>query len=78
MYPIKITAKSKEFDKGSAQWTLSLTIDSCATIMCDTIHRPDATNITVIAELAAIWTALLKEGVTSGFWFTAVMRPLQY
>lgn len=58
MKPIKITVKCKEFDKGSAQWSLSLTQDECATIMCDTIHRSDAQDITVTAELAAIWTGL--------------------
>ena len=57
MKPIKITVKSKEFDANHAQWSLSLTDSSCATIMCDTIYREDAENITVTAELAAIWTA---------------------
>ena len=54
---IKITAKSRELDNDHAQWSLSLADEESATIMCDTIHRPDAQSITVIAELAAIWTA---------------------
>lgn len=66
MKPIKITAKSKEFDANRAQWSLSLTGKECTTIMCDTIVRRDATDIGVTAELAAIWTGLQKEGATSG------------
>ena len=58
MNPINITVKSKKFDANHAQWWLRLTNGPCRTFMCDTIYREDATNITVIAELAAIWTAL--------------------
>ena len=58
MKPIKITVKSKKFDAGHAQWSLKLTNGSSETLMCNTIYRPDAANITVVAELAAIWTAL--------------------
>lgn len=58
MKPIKITVKSKKLDSNRAQWSLSLTDSSCATYMCETIIRPRAANITVSAELAAIWTAL--------------------
>ena len=58
MNPINITVKSKKFDAGHAQWWLRLTNRSCKTFMCDTIYRPDTANITVMAELAAIWTAL--------------------
>ena len=58
MKPIKITVKSKKFDANHAQWSLRLIDGSCKTFMCDTIYRPDAPNITVMAELAAIWTAL--------------------
>ena len=57
MNPIKITAKSQELDNDHAQWSLSLAENECATLMCDTIHRPAAPSITVYAELAAIWTA---------------------
>ena len=57
MKPINITVKSKKYAK-SAQWLLRLTDGPCETLMCDTIRRPDAPNITVTAELAAIWTAL--------------------
>ena len=58
MKPIKITVKSKKFDAGHAQWSLKLTNGSSETLMCNTIYRPDAATITVVAELAAIWTAL--------------------
>ena len=58
MNPINITVKSKKLDAGHAQWWLRLTNGSCRTFMCDTIYREDVANITVMAELAAIWTAL--------------------
>jgi len=58
MKPINITVKSKKFDANHAQWSLRLTNGSCETLMCDTIYRSDAANIAVMAELAAIWTAL--------------------
>ncbi len=60
MKPIKITVKSQKLDTNRAQWSLSLVDNSCATIMCDNIHRPDAQDITVTAELAAIWTAFTQ------------------
>ena len=58
MNPINITVKSKKFDANHAQWSLRLIDGSCKTFMCDTIYRADAANIAVIADLAAIWTAL--------------------
>ena len=58
MNPINVTVKSKKLDAGHAQWWLRLTNGSCRTFMYDTIYRPDVANITVVAELAAIWTAL--------------------
>ena len=58
MKPIKMTVKSKKLDSNRAQWSLSLVDKECVTYMCDNIIREDATNITVVAELAAIWTAL--------------------
>lgn len=58
MKPIKITVKSKRFDDDHAQWSLSLVDNSCETLICDNIYRPKVANITVSAELAAIWTAI--------------------
>ncbi len=60
MNTIKITVRSKELSENCAQWSVSLADNECATIMCDTIHRPDAKSITVVAELAAIWTAFTQ------------------
>ncbi|MGB0384734.1 MAG: hypothetical protein ACPGWR_07915, partial [Ardenticatenaceae bacterium] len=54
----RITVKSKKYDCDHAQWSLKLTNGPCETLMCDTIRRPNANDITVVAELAAIWTGL--------------------
>ncbi len=58
MKPINITVKSKKYDSHHGQWSLRLTDGPCETLMCDTIRRSGTPNITVVAELAAIWTAL--------------------
>ncbi|MGB0383183.1 MAG: hypothetical protein ACPGWR_00035 [Ardenticatenaceae bacterium] len=54
----RITVKSKKYDCDHAQWSLKLTDGPYETLMCDAIRRPNAPNITVMAELAAIWTGL--------------------
>ncbi len=60
MKPIKITVKSKRFDDDHAQWSLSLINGDSETYMCDNIYRPEAQDITVTAELAAIWTVFTQ------------------
>ncbi len=91
MNPIKITARSKELNDDHAHWSLSLTKNECATITCDTIHRADAPSITVVAELAAIWTAFQQikgyrwveihcsnETATILKWFNYGQPPAEY